>query len=94
MEDDTNSSDNRKPEERVTHIRMANGALYPCEFLTEEWQQPEYVRKLAKSAREASRNAIKRLLEQGIPAVYGKGKDIVRLYPDGHEEIIEKDVLP
>ena len=73
---------------------MADGTLAPVEYLTEEDQQPEYVRKLAKSAREASRNAIKRLLEQGIPAVYGKGKDIVRLYPDGHEEIIKKDVLP
>lgn len=81
-------------EKRLTHIRMADGTLAPVEYLTEEDQQPEYVRKLAKSAREASRNAIKRLLEQGIPAVYGKGKDIVRLYPDGHEEIIKKDVLP
>ena len=81
-------------EERITHIRMADGTLAPVEYLTEESQQPEYARRLAKAAREASRAAIKRLLDKGIPVVFVKGKDLIRLYPDGHEEVIKENLLP
>ena len=80
-------------EERITHIRMADGTLAPVEYLTEEAQQPEYVRRLTKSAREASRAAIKRLLDKGIPAYYLKDGNLVRLNPDGHEEIIEENLV-
>ena len=81
-------------EERITHIRMADGTLAPVEYLTEEAQQPEYVRKLSKTAWEAGQAAIKRLLDKGIPAVFVKGKDLIRLYPDGHEEIIKENLIP
>ncbi len=59
-------------EKRITHIKMADGTLAPVEYLTEESQQPDYVRRLAKSAREASRAAIKRQLAAGLPAVFVK----------------------
>ncbi|MBP5638159.1 MAG: hypothetical protein J6X55_01675 [Victivallales bacterium] len=81
-------------EDHFTHIRMADGTLAPVKYLTEESQQPEYVRNLAKAAREASRAAIKRLLGKGIPVVFVKGKDLIRLYPDGHEEIIKENLIP
>ena len=81
-------------EERITHIRMADGTLAPVKYLTDESQQPEYVRKLAEDARNASRAAIKRLLSKGIPVVFVKGKDLIRHYPDGHEEIIKENLLP
>lgn len=80
-------------EERITHIKMADGTIAPVKYLTEESQQPEYVRRLAKSAREASRDAIKRLLNAGIPAYYVKNGNLVRLDPDGHEEIIEEKLV-
>ena len=73
---------------------MADGTLAPVEYLTEEAQQPEYVRKLSKTAWEAGQAAIKRLLDKGIPAVFVKGKDLIRLYPDGHEEIIKENLIP
>ncbi len=72
---------------------MADGRLAPVKYVTEEAQQPEYVRRLAKSAREASRAAIRRLQAAGIPAYYIKGRDLVRLLPDGREEIVEENLL-
>ena len=81
-------------EERITHIKMADGTLAPVRYMTEESEQPEYVRKLSKSAWEAGQAAVKRLLSKGIPVVYLKGKNIIRLYPDGHEEIIKENAIP
>jgi hypothetical protein len=80
-------------EQHITHIKMANGSIAPVEYLTEESQQPEYVRRLAKSAREASRAAINRLMKAGIPAYYMKDGNLVRLNPDGREEIIEENLV-
>ena len=80
-------------EERITQVKMADGTVAPVKWLTEESQQPEEARKLAKSAREAGRAAVKRLLSKGIPVVFAEGKDIIRLYPDGHKEIIKKDAI-
>lgn len=82
MPEDTNIAQKTNSAEKVTSVR----------FLTDESQQPEYVRRLAKSAREASRNAIKKLHEQGLPAAYVKNGDLILKYPDGHEEILEKGV--
>jgi hypothetical protein len=62
--------------------------------MTEESEQPEYVRKLLKSAWEAGQAAGKRLLSKGIPVVYLKGKNIIWLYSDGHEEIIKENAIP
>ncbi|MBP1582369.1 MAG: hypothetical protein J6866_00305 [Victivallales bacterium] len=81
-------------EGRITYIKKADGTLAPVRWLTEESEQPEYVRELAKAAREASRAAIKRNLDNGIPVAFVKGKDLIRLYPDGHEEIIKENLLP
>jgi hypothetical protein len=80
-------------EKRITHIKMADGTLAPVEYLTEESQQPDYVRRLAKSAREASRAAIKRQLAAGLPAVFVKDNNLIRLHPDGHEEILKSNFL-
>ena len=82
------------PEKRITHIRMADGTLAPVEYRTEESQQPEDIRRLAKAAREAGQDAVRRLLGKGIPVVYLKGKDLIKLYPDGHEEVIKENVIP
>ena len=81
-------------QERLTHIRMADSTLAPVEYLTDESQQPEYVRKLSKSAWEAGQAARKRLLSKGIPVAYLEGKNLVRLYPDGHVEIIKENLIP
>ena len=80
-------------QKHITHMKMPDGTLVPVKYLTEESEQPEYVRRLAKSAREASRNAIKRLLSKGIPAYYVKDGNLVRLNPDGHEDIIEENLI-
>ena len=78
-------------EEPIKNIKMADGTLAKVEFLTEESEQPEYVRRLSKAAREAGRDAVKRLLAAGIPASFmGNG---IRLYPDGHKEIIEENLV-
>ena len=81
-------------EERITHTRRADGTLVPVEYITDETQWPEDIRDLANAAREASRAAIARLLSKGIPVVYVVGKDLIRHYPDGHDEIIKNDLLP
>ena len=81
-------------EERITYIRMADGTLAPVKYLTDESQQPEEVRRLSKLAWEAGQDAIRRLHEKGIPAVFVKGRNLIRLYPDGHEEIIKENLLP
>ena len=94
MRDDESTGETTMTEERITHIKMADGTIAPVEYLTEESQQPEYVRKLARSAREASRATIRRLLDKGIPAVFVKGRDLIRLYPDGHEEVIKENLIP
>ena len=80
--------------ERITHIKMADGTFAPVRYMTKESEQPEYVRKLSKSAWEAGQAAVKRLLSKGIPVVYLKGKNIVRLYSDGREEIIKENAIP
>ena len=78
-------------EEPIKNIKMADGTLAKVEFLTEESEQPEYVRRLSKAAREAGRDAVKQLLAAGIPASFmGNG---IRLYPDGHKEIIEENLV-
>ena len=82
------------PEERISYIRMADGTLAPVEYQTEASQQSEEARKLSRSVWEAGQAAIKRLLSKGIPAVFVKGKDLIRLYPDGHEEIIKENIIP
>ena len=94
MVEDESTGGTTMAEERITHIRMADGTLAPVKYLTDESQQPEYARRLAKSAREASRAAIKRLLGKGIPVVFVKGRDLIRLYPDGHEEVIKENLIP
>ena len=94
MRNDESTGKTTMTEERSTHIMMDDGTIAPVEYLTEESQQPEYVRKLARSAREASRAAIRRLLAKGIPAVFVKGRDLIRLYPDGHEEVIKENLIP
>ena len=81
-------------QERITHIKMADGTLAPVEYKTNEAEWPEDIRNLANAAREASRAAIARLLSKGIPVVYVVAKDLIRHYPDGHDEIIKKDLLP
>ncbi len=40
------------------------------------------------AARNASANAIKRTHAIGLPATVAKGDKIVKLYPDGREEVI------
>ena len=93
MRDDEPTGETTMTEECITHIRMADGTLAHVEYLTEKPQQPEYVRKLARSARKASHTAIKRLLDKEIPAVFVKGRDLIRLYPDGREEFIKENLI-
>ena len=81
-------------EKRITHIKMSDGSLAPVEYLTDESQQPEDVRQLSKTAWDAGQAAIKRLLAKGIPAVFVKGRNLIRLYPDGYEEIIKENLIP
>ncbi len=80
-------------EEPIKYIKMADGTLAPVEYKTEESEQPEYVRRLAKAAWEAGQNAIKQLLAAGIPAVFMENGNLIRLYPDGHKEIIEENLV-
>ena len=80
-------------EEPIKYIKMADGTLAKVEYLTEESEQPEYVRRLSKAAREAGRDAVRRLLAAGIPAVFMENGNLIRLYPDGHKEIIEENLV-
>ena len=81
-------------QKRITHIKMSDGTLAPVRYLTDEKDWPEDVRRLANSAREASRAAIKRLLDAGIPAYYMQDKNLVCLHPDGHVEVIKENIIP
>ena len=78
------------PKERITQSVRADGTVCPVIYMTEESQQPEYLRRLAKSAAEASRHAIEELFAKGIPIVFLRGNQLIRQYPDGHEEVIEE----
>ncbi len=80
-------------EEPIKYIKMADGTLVKVEYLTEESEQPEYVRRLSKAAREAGQNAIKQLLAASIPASFMENGNLIRLYPDGHKEIFEENIL-
>lgn len=87
----TENVDNAKNgERRITKVRMPDGTIAPVVYMTEESQQPEYIRQLIRLADEAGRNAVRKLLEAGIPAYYLKDGNLVCLHPDGHEEVIEK----
>ncbi len=44
---------------------------------------------LIKSAREASRRAVRRARQANGAITYVQGKNIVKEYADGHEEVIE-----
>ena len=80
-------------ERSSTQFRMADGTLVPVTQVT-DGQWPEPTRRLAQSAREASWDAIRRLHEQGLPATFLKGKDLVSRFPDGHEEIVRRNLIP
>ena len=55
----------------------------------------ELDKKLAKAAREASREAVRRTFEAGLPITILVGNKIVRRWPDGHEELVkELEELP
>ena len=43
---------------------------------------------LQKSAERASKNAVRAAFAKGLPVTIGRNGKILRLYPDGHEEII------
>ncbi len=55
-------------------------------------------KRLAVCAREASVRAEQRALALGVPVAKRQGNQIVRLYPDGHTEVIQNlrkpDVRP
>ncbi|MBO4345012.1 MAG: hypothetical protein J5833_04615 [Victivallales bacterium] len=80
-------------EEPIKYIKMADGTLAKVEYLTEESEQPEYVRRFSKAAWDAGQNAIKQLLAAGIPATFMENGNLIRLYPDGHKEIIEENLV-
>ena len=46
--------------------------------------------KLAKAAREASREAVRRTLEAGLPITILVGNRIVRRWADGREELVKE----
>ena len=80
-------------EEPIKYIRNADGTQVEVVYPTEESEQPEYVRRLSKAAREAGRDAVRRLLAAGIPAVFMENGNLIRLHPDGRKEIIEENLL-
>ena len=80
-------------EEPIKYIKKADGTQVEVVYLTEESEQPEYVRRLSKAAWEAGQNAIKQLLAAGIPAVFMEKGNLIRLHPDGHKEIIKENLL-
>ena len=80
-------------EHSSTQFRMADGTLVPVTQVT-DGQWPEPTRRLAQSAREASQDAIRRPHKQGLPATFLKGKDLVSRFPDGHEEIVRRNLIP
>ena len=43
---------------------------------------------LQKSAERASKNAVQAAFAKGLPVTIGRDGKILRLYPDGHEEIV------
>ena len=43
---------------------------------------------LQKSAERASKNAVQAAFAKGLPVTVGRDGKIIRLYPDGREEII------
>ena len=81
-------------EKRYTYVKMADGTIAPVEYRLDPSEQSEEARKLAESARKAGQAAIRDLLSKGIPVVFLKGKNLIRHYPDGHEEIIKENIIP
>ena len=43
---------------------------------------------LQKSAERASQNAVRAAFSKGLPVTVGRDGKILRLYPDGHEEVV------
>ena len=80
-------------ERSSTQFRRPDGTPGTVTQMT-DGQWPEPTRRLAQSAREASRDAIRRLHKQGLPATFLKGKDLVSRFPDGHEEIVRRNLIP
>ena len=80
-------------EETIKNNKTADGTTAKIVYLTEESEQPEYVRRLSKAARDAGRDAVRRLLEAGIPASFMENGNLIRLHPDGHKEIVKENIL-
>ena len=54
----------------------------------------ELDKKLAKAAREASRESVRRTFAAGLPITILVGNKIVRRWPDGHEGLVKEIAHP
>lgn len=45
---------------------------------------------IAQVARNASRNAIQELIDNNIPYVVLRGSQLLKIYPDGHKEVLKE----
>ena len=68
-------------------VTLPNGAVVPVKVADKDDLPPE-IRALVKSAARAGKNAVKKLHAKGIPASFGRDGKLIKLYPDGHEEVI------
>ena len=78
--------------EEIEQIRLPDGQIRTVTYLTDESEWPLEIRRLVNSAREAGRHAVQELLDSGIPAVFLEDGKIVKLFPDGHKEVIQEKV--
>lgn len=68
-------------------VMLPNGAVVPVKVADKDHLPPE-IQALMKSAARAGKNAIRNLHNKGIPASFGRDGKLIKLYPDGHEEVI------
>ena len=68
-----------------SHITLPDGRLVKVSYSTCSSTETE---KLRKAAEETGRVAVKTAFAHGLPVTVGKDGNIVKIYPDGHEEII------
>ena len=53
-------------------------------------EDPGYSEWAAQVARDASRNAIQECIDMKIPYVILRGAQLIKIYPDGHIEILKE----
>lgn len=68
-------------------ITLADGTVLPV-ITPDKAEETDISKALKQVASAMGKEAVEEAFKLGLPVTVGKGDKIIRLYPDGHEEIV------